>query len=617
MAGICLATGPVDSGAHVAAMLRRLAVGAAHKAVVTPSTGITLGWANHGRLPSEAEGSPIRDDVTVLVDGDVFDERGPVERPADVIADLYRDGRADRIAWLDGSFAAIIVDGRDRKIVLATDRLGSRSLFVWHDGRNLAAASRLTALLADDRVSRRLSTQGLVELLALQRTAADHTQYADIRAMTAAELWTYQGGSMTRRQSRRLAWTRPDFSEREGGVRLAEALTRAAARRTGDPVRHGILLSGGLDARLVLAAARKAGRTPPCLTAGPFRNAEVGLAEAAARRAGAPFRFLDNPPSRLIDSLDGATAASDGLFTAPFNLFGLLPGIARDHDVLLSGHGLDYTFRGYYLPCRMVHVAGSTTRLPRLRPIPDGTPETMVRNLRVGIKEEAVRAILRPAVRRDLESRKVAAMRAAIAGADIDNPYNAWDAYLLSCLGRHYAYSDFVAMESVIRHRAITFDSEVFDLYLAMPPEWRASGRMMQAAMIRLGPDLMALPDANTGIRASRPFPMQLAMVFARAALRRFGLSRAPASPEPTMTQGSWANHAELLRRDRRFVARLESLPKNAALLDSGLFEPDGLAAVARQHLDRTANHVKLLLQLLTMASWLEQHSYSGVTVDG
>ena len=617
MAGLCLAAGSPECGRIAGSMLRRLAPDAARKAVATPMPATALGRAAHGRVPSEANLIAERDGVTVAVDGDIFDERGPVERPGDIIADLYCDGRVDRIAWLNGSFAAIVVDARRHEILLATDRLGSRSLFVWHDGRNLAAASRLGALLADERVSRRLSTQGLVELVALQRTAADHTQYADIHAMTAAQLWTFRGGSLTRRQTRRLAWTRPDFSEREGSVRLADALTQAVARRTADRARHGILLSGGLDARLVLAAARKAGKTPPCLTAGPFRNIEVGLAEAAACAAGAPFRFLENPPSRLIDTLDAATLASDGLFTAPVNLFGLLPGIARDHDVLLSGHGLDYTFRGYYLPCQMVHVAGSTTRLPRLRPIPDGSPETMVRNLRVGIKEAAVQAILRPSVRRELEARKVAAMRAAIAGADIDNPYDAWDAYILSCLGRHYAYSDFVAMESVICHRAITFDSEVFDLYLGMPPEWRAAGRMMQAAMIRLGPDLMRLPDANTGIKASRPFPMQLAMVFGRALVRRLGLAKPPSVPDPTMTQGSWANFAELLRRDSRFAARLNALSGNSALLDSGLFEREGVAVVVRQHLDRAANHVKLLLQLLTMASWLEQFSYSGVTVDG
>jgi asparagine synthase (glutamine-hydrolysing) len=617
MTGIFVVQGAGTAGRAADSVIKALGRSGRQQDSARPADDIVVGRVSHGVLPSDVEPIATQDGITVLVDGDIFDEHGPLERPAEVVADLYVAGQGDRIAWLNGSFAAIIVDSGRREIVLATDRLGSRTLFVWHDGRTLSVASRLSALLADERVSRRLSTQGLVELVALQRTAADHTHYADIHAMTAAQLWTYRAGTLTRRQTRRLAWTRPDFTEREGSARLAEALTRAAARRTADPVRHGILLSGGLDARLVLAAARKAGRTPPCLTAGSFRNAEVGLAEAAARAAGAPFRFLENPPSRLLDAFDGATRVSDGLFTAPVNLYGLLPGIARDRDVVLSGHGLDYTFRGYYLPCRMAHVAGSTTRLPSLRPIPDGTPETMVRNLRVGIKAAAVEAILRPSVRRELEARKVAAMRAAIADAEIDNPYNAWDAYILSCLGRHYAYSDFVAMESVIRHRALTFDTEVFDLYLAMPPEWRASGRMMQGAMVRLGPDLMRLPDANTGIRASRPFPVQIAMVFARAVARRLGLARAPSVSDPTMTHGSWANFAELLRRDPRFVARLGGLSSDAALLDSGMFERDGLAAVVRQHLDCAANHVKLLLQLLTMASWFEQHSYCGVTVDG
>lgn len=616
MTGICLAGGASDALARVDAMLARMSRQGQQSGKLRVGPDLAAGRVYHGRLASEHAPTEGPDGVTVLIDGEIFDNDGPLARPEDLIAELYRTDRLDRIAWLNGSFSAAIVDRTKDRVVLASDRLGSRPLFVWQNGTGFGAASRLDAVLADDRVPRRLSAQGLIEVLSLQRTTGDQTQYADIRASRAAELWTLRNGNLERRQTRRLAWAQPEFDEREGAERLAAGLRAAVARRTNDPVRHGLLLSGGLDARTVLAAAAEGADKLECLTAGPWRNQEVNLADATAAAAGAPFRFFENLPARLAEHFDAATLASDGLFTAPVNLFGLLPEMAQHADVLLSGHGLDYTLRGYYLPCRMVRVAGSVTRLPRLRTISDGSAETLVRNLRVGITAASVAAILRADVAKELEERKLAAFRRALDAADIDDPYNAWDAYILSCLGRHYAWSDFVAMESVIAHRAIAFDSDVFDLYLAMPPAWRASGRMAQRAMTLLNSTLMSLPDANTGIRADRPFMAQIGMVFARALLRRLGWSRRPALPDPTMSHGSWANFPELLRRNRAFSDRLRALPTNPALLDTGLFRREGIENIVNDHLNGQSNNVKLLLQLLTIASWLGQHPYDGIVRD-
>jgi asparagine synthetase B (glutamine-hydrolysing) len=458
-------------------------------------------------------------------------------------------------------------------------------------------ASRLDALLADDRVPRRLSLQGVTELLCYQRTVADHTQYADIRATPAARIWTAEGDTWDERQTRRLGWRTADFDEAEGAERLAHGMVKAARRRTADAARHGLLLSGGLDARWVMAGACKAGAPVSCLTLASHDNLEVAIARQCAARAGMTFQFLPNPPGQLSANLDAATRASDGLFSAPLNLFGALPKIAESHDVLLSGHGLDYTLRGYYLPCVTPHVAGSVTRLPKLRAIPNGRPKTVADSLRVGIGHSALDDVLSAEVRAGWDERRVSAMTAALDSVDVENPYDAWDAFLLHSLGRHYAYNDFVAMRSVIAHRPVAFDPELFDLYLAMKPEWRASGRMAHAAMKALGPDLMALPDANSGLSANHGFATQILLLFARAAVRRVGLMRSPPLADPT-----W---------------RLNGLAQNPALLDSGLFEPNGLSRVVDQHLGRQTSHRKLLLQLLTLASWLEQHDYTGLVRDG
>ncbi len=607
MSGLCLVAGAADAATRIRGPLARLGADG------TPSTHvgaqIAIGVVNRNRLGVGATLETFADGLVVALDGEILDDGLDGQSPSAHVAELYAAQELDKLAWLNGSFAVAIYDPARATVVAASDRFGSRSLFIWHDGVRLSIASRLAVLLADDRVPRRLSGQGITELLRFQRTVGDHTQYADIRALPAAAVWLFADGRVTRRQSRRLAWRRPDFDQREGAQLLAAAMRRATARAA-TAAMPGLLLSGGLDARWVMVCARAEGRTLSCLTTATHDNDEVAIARASAARARMSFRFVRTPPDSLPTVFDAATVASDGLFQAPINLYGLLPAAAAEHDVLLSGHGLDYTFRGYYLPCKSIRLGRSTTRLPMLQPVPDGRPATVLASLRVSPAAAVAGRLLRGAMAEAWDDRAESAMATALAYADIEDPYNAWDAFILHCLGRHYAYSDFVAMQSVVGHRAVCFDHAVFDLYLAMPPAWRASGRMAHAAMMAVGADLMGLPDANSGVAARHPFGTQLALAYGRAALRRLGLLRTGPLGAAAETRGSWADYGVLLRANADIRARAENLATNAALLDSGMFDAAGVRSVVADHMAGRANHKRVLFQLMTLASWLGTHGY-------
>ena len=614
MSGICLVYGPENAAVCAESMVRTMAAYGQQSGVAAAAPSIAFGRAWHGRLPHEHMPEIDCDAIIVLVEGEIYDDRGVVPEPEALIRDLYETGRIDQCAWLNGTFAAIICDIPQKKVHLVSDRVGSRPLFVYNGKNHLAVASRLDALLSDTRIPRKLSLQGLTELISFQRTVADHTQYQEIGALPAAALWTVSAGALSKRQVRRLAWRNPEVGKAEMAEQLAEALKGAARRRTSDTENCGLLLSGGLDARWVLAAARACGVLPSCITAGPEDNFEVDVARRTAAMAGAPFEFMHNPPLSLSSTLDAATTASHGLFAAPINLFGLLPSMAKQHDVLLSGHGLDYTLRGYYLPCVMLRIGHSATRLPRLRKIPDGSPKTVANSLRIAIGQQSLEQILVPAVRKEWDERRYAAMAAALAHADIENPYNAWDTFILHCLGRHYAWSDFAAMNNVVEHRALTFDPDVLDIYFSMPPEWRAQGTVAQQAMILLAPDLMELPDANSGFPGRVGFMTQVFLLYGRAILRRLGLRARPKPGDQNAGIGSWANYGALFQNDEIFKKRLESLGRSENLLDTGIFDPQGLARLAEDYLSGRVREIKLMHQLLTIESWLRAHSYTGLS---
>jgi len=71
------------------------------------------------------------------------------------------------------------------------------------------------------------------------------------------------------------------------------------------------------------------------------------------------------------------------------------------------------------------------------------------------------------------------------------------------------------------------------------------------------------------------------------------------------------------LRRDAFFITRLKGLSEDVALLDSGLFDSAGLKNIVAQHLSGRANHCKLLMELMTISSWLTRHAYSEAVYDG
>ena len=608
MTGICVAAGFKDAEPTVSRVLRRLATNGRETSLKSTGPDATLGLSRHINLTYQMEPKVFQNGTVCCIVGEVYDDHGLHNDAAQLFVDLYFTNSLAKTAWLNGSFASIILDPKRSRVVLITDRFATRPIFVSNTNANLLACSRLGAMIPEPAVAKIPSKQGIAELLSFQRTFADHTQYENIASIPAAQVWVWENGSIKKQTSRRLSWSDPNCTKGEMAEGLAESVKRATAKRLSDPVRHGLFMSGGLDSRMVLAAAEQAGKTVFNATIGAWKNTEVSIAQRCSNLAGMPFKHYIQPAEILHQSIGPATLASHGLFSSPVNFFGTLPAIAQSCDVMLSGHGLDYTLRGYYLPCRTLQLGSSITRLPKLRRIPNGKAETVARTLRVGIPINVIKKILTPHFAGEIDARRIMGVSKAISKAEIENPYNAWDAFILHSVGRHYAYSDFVAMEDILEHREITFDQTVFDLYLSMPPTWRAEGGVAQKAMMILGPHLMKEPDANTGFPAALNIQKQIFLVLLRAAARRFRFARRPERPNSMLTHGSWIDMAEFFRKDKAGRAMVNALPEDPALMEIGLFDREGLKSMIHEHMTEKANYKKLIQQLLAISEWFRAH---------
>ena len=596
--------------ADMAALAARHPTGIAVESQAMPGAG--LGIASHpgSRCVSRAR----QGDISVLVSGEIF-EAGKVDPQAsdaaDLILRLYASDRLDRLAEANGQFAAVLYDAGKHALLLIADRLASVPLHYWRDEHGLIFASQLYTLLGETRIPRRADPLALAELFTIQRTIADHVPVQGVKALPAAHILRLDREGMSIRPYWHLRWRKPDFSRDEGAERLAAALNNALARQS-DGHDVGLLLSGGLDSRLVLAAAA---RKPLCWTTASFEdNPELALARTVAAGLNAEHRTVLVDPAETLAIQDETTRDGGGMFPASTSVAAFMPRVAQESRIRLTGHGLDYTLRGYYLPSRFLHLAGSNTRLPMLAELPARPDAAYLFNrLRQGPPRKTIERIVRSERQGEWFGGQIEALSQWLAPwLNSDQPVNAWDAFILAQVSKHYAFTSMAAVRGYTDLRIPAFDADVLNVYLAMPPQWRVEATMTQQAMRLLSPEIARLPNANTGFRADLNSWAEIGALLGRAALRRVGLLRRPQTPSDSHSAGSWQNLTALFREDPAHRAHFTAIRGRLDALSFGLLNADALAACIDEHLEGRAKHTKLMRQLLTHDSWVRVFGITG-----
>ena len=98
--------------------------------------------------------------VTAIVNGEIYNHRElrkglearghrwATNSDSEVIVHAYEEYGLDCVRHLNGIFAFALWDDRERRLVAARDAFGVKPLYWWSDGRRVALASEIGALLA-------------------------------------------------------------------------------------------------------------------------------------------------------------------------------------------------------------------------------------------------------------------------------------------------------------------------------------------------------------------------------------------------------------------------------------------------------------------------------------
>src|SRR4051794_26394582 len=180
------------------------------------------------------------------------------------VAPPYAQRDTDCVRHLNGIFAFALWDARAQRLVAARDPFGVKPLYWWTDGRRVALASEITALLRSGLVEPKVDPIALDHFLAARFVPSPRTLFAGIQKVPAASVLVAFGDNPPRIESYRRAPGDPiDASEDELADELAVRFTDAVERQMMSDVPYGAFLSGGVDSAAVVAAMAKRSEAPP------------------------------------------------------------------------------------------------------------------------------------------------------------------------------------------------------------------------------------------------------------------------------------------------------------------------------------------------------------------
>jgi len=340
--------GPDDAGVYVA---RSVGLGHRRLSIIDVVGG-------HQPISNE-DGS-----IWVLLNGEIYNyselrqqllsrgHRFSTRSDTEAIVHLYEDRGEECFAELRGMFAIALWDARERRLLLARDRVGKKPLFYGHVGDRIFFGSELKALLAGGELPRVVDCEAICDYFSLGYVPAPKTIYKAIRKVLPGHYLV-----VSAQDFRDVCYWDLSFSKLENRTEeewcelLRQELCEATRVRLMSEVPLGAFLSGGIDSSSIVAMMSQTSRSTVTTCSIGFEDKEFDEADYARQVA---RQFATDHYEEVVRP--SAVEVVDKLawhFDEPFADSSAIPtyyvsAMARRRvTVALGGDGGDENFAGY------------------------------------------------------------------------------------------------------------------------------------------------------------------------------------------------------------------------------------------------------------------------------
>jgi asparagine synthase (glutamine-hydrolysing) len=320
--------------------------------------------------------------VVVVHNGEIYNykelreglrERGhtlATHSDTEVIVHLYEEHGERCVEHLRGMFAFALWDRRERRLLVARDRVGKKPLFYRATPEAFWFASEPKSILQDPEVPREVNRDAIDSYLQLQYVPHPLSAFAGLSKLPPAHTLVWRAGQQPKlRRYWKLSYrdTSAGASPAELEEQVRDGLIEATRLRLRSDVPLGAFLSGGVDSSAVVAAMAKAG-------SGQVKTYSIGFDveaydETSYAREVAKRYDTEHHEFRVEPSAMEILAKLVWHYGEPFADSSAIPSfylaeLTRRHvTVALNGDGGDESFAGYQRYASQ-HVSARLQRIP-------------------------------------------------------------------------------------------------------------------------------------------------------------------------------------------------------------------------------------------------------------
>jgi asparagine synthase (glutamine-hydrolysing) len=502
---------------------------------------------------------------------------------------------------LRGMFAAAFWDEEQRRLVLVRDRVGIKPLYICSVGDDLYFGSEIKSILVHPEIPRHLDLSALHHYLALNYVPGPFTLIQGIKKLRPGFFLEWKNGNAREEQF----WELPHAQNEKWNLSEAEAaldghLRQSIREHLLSDVPVGIWLSGGIDSSALLHYASEEGSQRLKTFSVTFQGRsfdETRYIHELVEKYGTEHYELDlNPRLDLPSAIEELAYYSD----EPFADAGAVPvwflsKLSRQHaTVALSGEGADELFGGY-VTYQADHLAGYARLLPK------ASRRLLLGAMRLWpVSDEKI----------SLEYKLKRFLEGSLLSADESHIY--WNG----------SFSKTQQENLLLRWNHVS----VQDLYKSNLPEPNRKGNLNRFLLFDqtyyLPDDLLQKVDRMSmahSLEVRPPYLDHRVIEFAsslpdrfkvngrclKVVLRRLMQSKLPASVIQRPKNGLDIPTHDWLRGPLRPF--LEEVLSPEAVRRTGLFRPEAIEKVKKDHMERRANLGFHLWGLMILFLWMKR----------
>lgn len=462
----------------------------------------------------------------------------------------------------NGNFSYL--KSRDNSQLAVTDRFNSREI-LWDKKSNKLFRIGEQKLDGYD-----FNETAVVELIFLQRLFGNKTIFSGIETVPPSFLVEIEDREIKRRESYyQISFAPENYTIEDAAQRLVVLLQKAVELYTSDKtLKYGLLLSGGLDSRAVLAAL-PSDLNLKAYTIGDTKNNEYRVAKELAKQKNIEHIFVKRNEKYYSENIKMSSVLSMGknaFYHAHFNM------LRKYSDTtFLHGHGLDYFFQGTYLPMIARKVFGRNTCFHILDQslTLDNIVSRYVKELKYRMKEMSPLLLFKKEKRAFVIEVLYDSLKEVFneARSHSHNPVDVWEYMSIHNLSKHYTNLNLISMRQVADERTVAFENELFAFYLSLPHDLKVDAKVFIRALSILDKKIAAIVSSNTNLPAN----MSRFGMFGCSIFRKLGFRFA--NP-PLPTERSWRSLEQMGNEIRSHVCleRLETVKMLDMDFISGMF---------------------------------------------